>query len=179
MTFIKNKKTFSRRISWHIWWVGKDSLSPVWDFYETMGLAVFISRIFELLLNHKTWKKTTLNQQLPDKNLCFVFSFSVKNHTLTFFEGEKVFQNFLYDKNRIPFENVMTENLQILMLFFFLWDSKQQPYSDLKMCLDVRIQVLSCKFFSMPVVFIHVVGWLQQDYSCKEGFELEAFVFAL
>lgn len=55
---------------------------------------------------------------------------------------------------------MVTENLQICMIFFFLWDSEQQPYNDLKMCLDVHIQVLSCKFFNIPVAFIHGVSWL-------------------
>lgn len=95
MTFSKNKKTFSRRISWYIWWVGKDSLFPVQDFYKTMSLAVFISRIFELYLKHKLERTPPLTA--PRQNLCFCFfHFSVKKHLFFPFERRRktVFQKF-------------------------------------------------------------------------------------
>lgn len=161
MTFSKNKRTFSRRISWHIWWVGKDSLFPVRDFYKTVFGSIYFQNIWTLSKT-QTWKNVTLNSS-QTKSLLLFFSFFCKKSPFffSFWKKEKdSFPEISYiTKTKFPLK-MWWQKICKYICSFFLWDSEQQPYNDLKMCLDVRIQVLSCKFFNMPVVFIHVVSWL-------------------
>lgn len=95
MTFSKNKRTFSRRISWHIWWVGKDSLFPVRDFYKTVFGSIYFQNIWTLSKT-QTWKNVTLNSS-QTKSLLLFFSFFCKKSPFFFpFERRRktVFQKF-------------------------------------------------------------------------------------
>lgn len=152
-----------------------------------MVLAVFVSRIFELSLNTKPERRPPLINSSRTKMSNLFFNFCVKNVALTFFnEGRRknCFPELPMQQKLHSLWNVWWQKICKYICSFLFFFSGEMQSNNLTMTLkcvwmctfrSYLVNSLTCQWF----LFMWLVGCLQRDNSCKEGFELEAFVFVL